>query len=850
MNFGFMPLDMAWKRVDIARHDSDTSLFMALMYAGEMLTKLTVLAMISGLDDDPDRSSYRELHRLVRADGIGEWCAVLDEVLVGPASQHLSSSARTEQKELTQKLGNESWQFEAATAIDSCIRALDKTREGMPFKVEGRRWFSLFSELRNRTRGHGAFSGKQCTEICPILEKSISLVISNLSLFRREWAYLHRNLSGKYRVTPLSTVSSEFQVFKSSKAVSFKFGDGVYIFFDKPCFVELLLSDAGASDFLLPNGGFNQKRFECVSYLSDTVKPIDAFPYLSPAGDLPASETQGIGRLDVQGATFGNLPPTPHGYIRRHSLEEELREHLLDDRHPVITLVGRGGIGKTSLALQVLHEVSACDHFGAILWFSARDIDLFPSGPKLVRPHLLTENEIAKEFVKLIEPSESGEKGFKPLRYFSEALTKSPIGSPLLLVFDNFETVRSPVDLYSWIDNGIRLPNKVLITTRLREFKGDYPVEVQGMSESESDLLIDSQAEALCIHGLITDLYRKQLFRESDGHPYVIKVLLGEVAKAGKLAKIERIVANKEDILDALFERTYSGLSPAARLVFLTLCNWRSLIPQLALEAVTLRASNERIDVEQTIEELRRSSFVEVSESEDGEVFVSVPLVASVFGMRKLLVSPMKTSVEANTEVLLLFGAAQKADIRKGIGPRIQRLFSTISNVVAKDPTKLSDYLPMLEFISQRYYPAWLLLASLHEETDFLDAFQKSKECVRRYLERENDVELKRLAWERLASICRQTNDPVEELHALVEMCSLPDPPFLLLSNTINRWNGVFKQQHLNLAGDERQILGSRLLDLAKKDLDQASPTDCSRIAWLALALHDDEQRSLRRLEA
>jgi hypothetical protein len=42
-----------------------------------------------------------------------------------------------------------------------------------------------------------------------------------------------------------------------------------------------------------------------------------------------------------------------------------------------------------------------------------------------------------------------------------------------LFVFDNFETVRSPAELYIWIDTYVRPPDKVLITTRFRDFKGD-----------------------------------------------------------------------------------------------------------------------------------------------------------------------------------------------------------------------------------------------------------------------------------------------------------------------------------------------------------------------------------------
>ncbi len=55
---------------------------------------------------------------------------------------------------------------------------------------------------------------------------------------------------------------------------------------------------------------------------------------------------------------------------------------------------------KTSLALNVLHEIA-----NIILWFSARDIDLLISGPKVVQPQVLSERDIAEEFKKLLGSS-------------------------------------------------------------------------------------------------------------------------------------------------------------------------------------------------------------------------------------------------------------------------------------------------------------------------------------------------------------------------------------------------------------------------------------------------------------
>jgi|SRR5580658_300410 hypothetical protein len=94
-----IPIQRMWERVEIARQDSDTALFLRPMYAAEQLVKITCTGMVAALCDDVDRHRYRLSHRLVRADGVGEWYGALDEILNGPASQCLPAEAKTEQRE-------------------------------------------------------------------------------------------------------------------------------------------------------------------------------------------------------------------------------------------------------------------------------------------------------------------------------------------------------------------------------------------------------------------------------------------------------------------------------------------------------------------------------------------------------------------------------------------------------------------------------------------------------------------------------------------------------------------------------------------------------------------------------
>jgi hypothetical protein len=209
-----------------------------------------------------------------------------------------------------------------------------------------------------------------------------------------------------------------------------------------------LFSDADATDFYFPNGNFNDKTktFEVLSYLTNKKHPENGDRYLTPISSLPNSETQGR-NIDIQGNSLGNLPPVQNGYIKRIDLENELHKILTDDRHPIVTLFGRGGIGKTWLALEILHRIAEEGKFSYILWFSARDIDLLTDGPKTVRAQVQSIKEISTEFINLYLDDKK-ESEISNEDFMASKMQKNEKGN-MLFVFDNFETVKSPNELYS-----------------------------------------------------------------------------------------------------------------------------------------------------------------------------------------------------------------------------------------------------------------------------------------------------------------------------------------------------------------------------------------------------------------
>lgn len=830
-------IDQVMQRVRDARADSDLNYFFSLLLAGEALFKTVTLGMIAALDDDKDRNRYRLEHALARADGLGEWGRALEDALSGPASQYLLVDARTEQAELTRVCGPGDWQYEAVASMKAALNALKIEGEELPAKTDLRRWFRLFVTLRNKTRGHGAMQPEKVGLGAEDLQASIDCICANLSLLRRPWADLFRNYSGKYRVLPITDVTSSFDCLRKEKHHAL--GNGVYIYFQSFRKVPLLCAGPELRDFYFANGGLGAKRFEMLSYLTDDRLDGDAGDYAAPPGTLPASETEGHGELLPCGRCFSNVPDALEDYVPRPALEGDLRRLLLDDRRPVVTLVGRGGIGKTSLSLKVIRDLYDTDRYQAVVWLSARDVDLKLTGPKPVRPDVVSPDDMGRLYARLVLPADQLKaKGFNARVFFEQQLEKNELGA-CLYVFDNFETTQNPMDMFNWIDTFIRSPNKILITTRLRDFKGDYPLEVRGMEDAESRELVTRTGASLGIAGTLDRVRVDEIVQTAEGHPYVMKILLGELATTGRVANVAKLIAGNDELLTALFERTYASLAPCAQRAFLTMCAWNSSVPRIALEAVLMRSTAERMEVESGVEALVQYSMAELHTAPtDQQVFIRLPLVASAFGKKKLNVSPLRTSILSDVELLQMLGPSRSDDIHLGLAYKLEKFISNIARRVDEGQS-FDDYAPIVEMICRAYAPGWLILARWHLGTGSPEDCKKAKDELTRYLEQQPAEADAAEAWRMLGHACYRLADKLGEIHAFIERAQLSSVPFYDVSNTANRLNALLREQELDVDKEEKRHLAQRLLVVLEGRRSEATADDLSRMAWLAL--HTDQ---------
>ena len=505
-------------RIALDREDGDYAYFHALMLKLEYLSKIVTSGIIACLGDDADRHRFSLEHKLVRADSMGVWVETLNTALVGAPAQSLRFDARDIARDLTEQVGSTDWRHSAVNQLNQAARVIG-VESNLGVKVALRQFFDIGSQLRNRGRGHGAPTASQCGRSCADLENSLNTVVRNMAIFRLSWVYLHRNLSGKYRVSSLLNSSTAFDYLKRTRDE--RLSNGVYFNLSSqvdaanPVYVPLIFTDPNFLDVALPNGNYKAKTFEVLSYVTNDASRQDGSTWSAPPARLPQSETEGSTEIEPLGNTFANVPPSPAGYVPRTNLERRLLKELLkQERHPIISLTGSGGIGKTTIAINAIHTIVEQDPapYDVILWISARDIDLLDFGPKPVSQHVFTQRDISRAAVELLEPPETSLEDFDPNVFFQECLSSGAAGSTLF-VLDNFETLQNPADVVEWIDTHIRPPNKVLITTRFRDFLGDYPIEIRGMLDDEANMLVDQHAGRLGINHLLTSDYQEKAYR-------------------------------------------------------------------------------------------------------------------------------------------------------------------------------------------------------------------------------------------------------------------------------------------------------------------------------------------------
>jgi len=835
------------QRVEAARETSEVDYYQSLLWFAEYISKLMVLGLLSSIEPHDAEERISLFDRLLKATSVGGWAGVADSCLTGPAAKMIIAEARPEVHALADPATAGSWQYRAVDQIYESLREAGAMRSTpRKARVFPRLWFTLIASARNHSKGHGWLTPERLSKALPGLEASVHAIAQNYPLFGRSVIYLRYDSEDKPQVMPLNGSPDPFVEHFGN------FDDrlpvGVYAWYGKPVGLECITVDPDRNDLFLPNGNYAKGSYEEISYISNERQQGNAARFTVRTAELRDSDTQGFSALEARGNTLTNAPPAIRQYVRRERLETDVLERLCDDRTRVVTLKGRGGVGKTSLALTVLEELAILGDFYIILWFSSRNVDLLPSGPKNVKARILSRADVSRQWAAMVHPELLTKPDREIVTEFQAVLRTQAYG-PTLFVFDNFETINEPETMFDWLESAVRLPNKILITTRFATFRGDYEIPIGGMSYEEALELIELDARELKVDHLLTKPYRDQLIEDSGGHPYILRILLGGIKRTGKVRKLQNVLARSTEVLIALFESTYVGLAGISQLTFLTLCAARTVVPRIALEAVLRRHAKAEV-VDEALEELTDFSMVETRKiGSDGEEYFVVPIAASEFGISKMKASPLQPAVDDNVELLSMFGPLPSELSSTTLKGNIRRFFANVERAVTAtpNPASITHFIEVLEYASTRYPEFRLTWAQMLARIRRVNWAVEAIRQVERYLETAEGPDridgLRELV--ELGVIAPDVN---RELYGLVQLAQYEQTPFSDVRDTATRIMRVLRQQPQKFNKYERNsILRAFLPVLERRIVDAGTAGEFARVGWLYLLLDPPNSEEARR---
>ncbi|UNK57208.1 NB-ARC domain-containing protein [Pseudoxanthomonas daejeonensis] len=154
--------------------------------------------------------------------------------------------------------------------------------------------------------------------------------------------------------------------------------------------------------------------------------------------------------------------------------------------YPVITVVGEGGLGKTSLALKAAYEIlDSTSKFEAIIFVTAKATQLTANEISRIKGAINSSLGLMEAAVEVLGGSDTED----PISDLKELLNTFKI----LLIIDNLETVLDH-HLKAVLED-LPFGSKVLITTRIGLGAFEFPVQLQGLSDTEAVQLLRATAE-------------------------------------------------------------------------------------------------------------------------------------------------------------------------------------------------------------------------------------------------------------------------------------------------------------------------------------------------------------------
>lgn len=356
------------------------------------------------------------------------------------------------------------------------------------------------------------------------------------------------------------------------------------------------------------------KKHESFSLLWDISRKIKKDPGITLSYSIPDY-------IDIASVTPHNLPLADFddtGFIGRSDLIQQIVPLLLKSPYPVISILGDGGMGKTSLALKIAYQIvdDGTKPFDTVIWISSKTTQLNTSEIEKISGAIQNSLELFSEVSKQLYDNAND-----PIQNILEYMENFKI----LLIIDNLETILDD-SVMSFLK---RLPreSKVLITSRIGLGSIEYPVKIPPFSNTDSVKLIRNAARVKQIQILQHEPQQKleDYCTRMNNNPGYIKWF---VAAIGTGKSPESILANPSLFLDFCMSNVYNYLSSQSKQVINILhCSRR----ELTLAEIAFVSNMEIFNLQSAIQQLITTNMVFMGRSDYRETFYGITEFARLY---------------------------------------------------------------------------------------------------------------------------------------------------------------------------------------------------------------------------
>ena len=283
------------------------------------------------------------------------------------------------------------------------------------------------------------------------------------------------------------------------------------------------------------------------------------------------------------------------------------------ERPFLISLEGLGGIGKTSLANEVVHHFLGQDRFVDIGWVSAKQ-EAYVTGRGIQpthKPALDADSLVDFLLAQIADgPYPLGDRAAK-----RAALTQLLKEKPCLVVIDNLETAVDYLTLLPLLRT-LAGPTKFLITSRmsLQNESDVFCYSLKSLSEADALAFLRHEATVQNVRPLLAagEPSLQRIFQTVGGNPLALKLIIGQAHFLPLEHILENLRLAQEVQVDQLYAYIYwqawQMLDENGRKLFLSL----PVVPNGTFSQLAIASQLTRLPLQQALTSLRSLSLVEV----------------------------------------------------------------------------------------------------------------------------------------------------------------------------------------------------------------------------------------------